>query len=89
MHLALTDMYNARWTGRIHEEWIRNVLKNRPDLKREKLERTRDLMDSRVREASVEGYEDLMPLLGSLPDPDAHVLAAAIKGGADATRYAH
>lgn len=85
MHLALTDMFNARWTDRIHEEWIRNVLRNRPDLKREQLERTRDLMDARVREPKVENYEGLIPQLSDLPDPnDAHVLAAAIKAGADA-----
>jgi len=35
MHLALTDIYRARWTNDIHEEWIRSVLKNRPDLSRE------------------------------------------------------
>jgi hypothetical protein len=26
MHLALTDLYRARWTHAIHEEWIRSVL---------------------------------------------------------------
>lgn len=26
MHLALTDLYRARWTDQIHEEWIRNLL---------------------------------------------------------------
>lgn len=85
MHLALTDMFNARWTDRIHEEWIRNVLKNRPDLQREQLEHTRKLMDTKVREPKVVGYESLIPLLDNLPDADdAHVLAAAIKGEADA-----
>lgn len=43
MHLALTDLYRAKWTDMIHEEWIRNVLINRPDLTRQQLERTRDL----------------------------------------------
>ena len=27
MRLALTDLYRARWTNMIHDEWIRNVLK--------------------------------------------------------------
>jgi len=30
MGLALTNLFEARWTGKIHDEWIRNVLKNRP-----------------------------------------------------------
>jgi len=33
MRLALTDLYRARWTDMIHDEWTRNVLKLRPDLK--------------------------------------------------------
>ena len=40
MQLALTDLFRAKWTNRIHDEWIRNLLKNRPDLKREQLEKT-------------------------------------------------
>jgi hypothetical protein len=31
MELALTDLFRARWSEEIHKEWIRNVLKNRPD----------------------------------------------------------
>ena len=26
MQLALNDLYRARWTEKIHEEWMRNVL---------------------------------------------------------------
>ena len=49
---------------------------------REKLERTRDLMNLHVFGALVEGYEGLIPAL-QLPDPnDRHVLAAAIFCGA-------
>jgi hypothetical protein len=40
MQLALTDLFRARWTEKIHEEWIRNVLKNRSDLTLEHLTRT-------------------------------------------------
>ncbi len=79
MRLALTDMFRARWTNDIHEEWIRNLLVNRTDLKREQLERTRGLMDSNVRDCLVTGYDDLIEGL-ELPDSnDRHVLAAAIR----------
>lgn len=57
MHLAMTDLYRAEWTQKIHSEWMRNVLANRPDLKPEQLTRTRHLMDSKVRDSPVEGYE--------------------------------
>ena len=83
LELAVTDLFKARWSNRIHEEWIRNLLKNRPDLSRQQLERTRDLMNAHVRDCIVEGYESLIETL-HLPDPgDRHVLAAAIKGRAD------
>jgi predicted nucleic acid-binding protein len=83
MHLALTDLYRARWSAAIHDEWIRSVLANRPDLTRSQLERTRDLMDAHARDALVTGYEDLIPSL-NLPDPnDRHILAAAIHGRVD------
>ena len=32
MHLALTDLFKAKWSEHIHEEWMRNVLKKRSDL---------------------------------------------------------
>jgi len=83
LRLALTDLYRARWSDAIHEEWIRAVLRNRPDLSRQQLERTRALMNAHVRDALVDGYQTLIPAL-KLPDPeDCHVLAAAIQCGAD------
>lgn len=82
MHLALTDLYRAKWSNDIHDEWIRNVLINRSDLKKSQLERTRNLMNSHVRDCLVEGYKKLIPAL-TLPDPDdRHVLAAAIRSSA-------
>jgi len=78
MWLALTDLFKARWTEAIHDEWMRNVLKNRPDLTLEQLTRTKNLMNASVRDCLVTGYEDIIPEL-QLPDPgDRHVLAAAI-----------
>jgi hypothetical protein len=83
MWLALTDLFRARWTDAIHEEWIRSLLEDRPDLSRDRLARTRDLMNANVRGCLVTGYEDLIEAL-ALPDPDdRHVLAAVIQARAD------
>lgn len=83
MYLAITDLFRARWTDAIHEEWMRNVQKDYPDITRPKAERIRDLMNAHVRDCLVSGYEDLIPAL-ALPDPDdRHVLAAAIRAGAN------
>jgi hypothetical protein len=83
MHLALTDLFRAKWTAQIHDEWMRNVLADRPDLIPAKVERVRILMDTHVSDCLVTGYEELIPTL-ALPDPnDRHVLAAAIRGQAN------
>ncbi|BAY25427.1 hypothetical protein NIES2100_52330 [Calothrix sp. NIES-2100] len=79
MRLAVTNLFKARWTDEIHSEWIRNVLKERPDLTIEQLTRTKNLMNSNVRDCLVTGYEELIAPL-QLPDSkDRHVLAAAIR----------
>lgn len=81
MRLAVTDLFKARWTDMIHEEWIRNLEDKIP---RDKLEKVRDLMDEKVRDAKIEGFEFLIGTL-KLPDPDdRHVLAAAIHSKSDA-----
>lgn len=83
MYLALTDLFRARWTDEIHSEWMRNVRKDFPDIDQAQVERIRDLMNAHVRDCLVTGYEALIPVV-SLPDPnDRHVLAAAIRAGAD------
>ncbi|MCD6008715.1 PIN domain-containing protein [Halomonas sp. IOP_31] len=84
IHLALTDLYRARWSRMIHHEWMRNLLDQRSDLTWEKLERVRQLMDQHARGAVVEGFEPLIDSL-ELPDPDdRHVLACALHCGAEA-----
>lgn len=82
MHLALTGLFQARWTEMIHEEWMRNLHQDRPELSVEKLERVRQLMNAHAEDCLVTGYEGLISQL-SLPDPnDRHVLAAAIQAKA-------
>ncbi len=78
LRLATTGLFAAKWTDRIHDEWMRNVLSRRPELEHV-LGRTRQLMDTAVADSLVTGYESLIDNL-HLPDPDdRHVLAAAIR----------
>lgn len=84
LSLASSSFYRPLWTSQIHDEWIRNLLRNRVDLTREKLERTRDQMDRIFEEALITNYEYLVDAI-ELPDlDDRHVVAAAIRGNADA-----
>ena len=63
---------------------MRNLLKNRLDITRAQLERTKSLMNKSVRDCVVENYEQFEDQL-VLPDlDDRHVLAAAIKCNAHA-----
>jgi predicted nucleic acid-binding protein len=83
LSVATTVLYRPRWSNMIHEEWMRNLLTNRPDLNRRQLERIRSLMEAAIPDGLVAGFEPLIQTL-SLPDPDdRHVLAAAIHASAD------
>lgn len=83
MWLTIRLVFQPKWTDEIHEEWIENLLINRPDLNRAKLERTRDLMNRWGRDWRVKGYSRLIDTL-NLPDPDdRHVLAAAVAASVD------
>ena len=78
IRLAVGGLYRARWTERIHEEWIEALLRRRPDISRTALDWTREQMNAAVPDCLVTGYEHLENGL-RLPDPDdRHVLAAAI-----------
>ena len=83
IQLGASRLFRARWTDAIHDEWIRNLLKNRPDIQEEKLARTRELMNKVIDDCLIDGYRNLIPSL-ELPDPDdRHILAAAIVGRVD------
>ncbi len=84
MRLAVHEQIVVKWSERIHEEWMTAVLRERPDLTRQQLERTRQLMDLHTGDCLVSGHEWRVESL-SLPDEnDRHVLAAAIEAEADA-----
>ena len=78
MEIAISDLVQAKWTERIHQEWMTSLLKDRPEIK-ERIKQTRRLMDTTIPDALVTHYESLIDDI-TLPDPgDRHVLAAAIK----------
>jgi predicted nucleic acid-binding protein len=82
LRLAEAELYIPKWSDEIHDEWTRNVLIDRPDLKPAQLARTRQFMDQAFEEANVKGYKSLIEGL-TLPDKDdRHVLAVGIKSEA-------
>ena len=83
LELAAARLFRAKWTEHIHEEWMRSLLRDRPDLTRQQLERTASLMTDAVPDCLVTGYEALIPALRLPDEDDRHVLAAAIVSSAD------
>lgn len=82
IRIAQSGTVQAKWTNVILDEMLAALRRNRPDIPAERLERLRDLMNKAVRDCLVTGHEPLIEGL-KLPDPDdRHVLAAAIKAGA-------
>ena len=82
VQLALADIFRARWSADIQREWVTSATRIHPD-KAEYYKTTAELMNEHVREGMVTGYERLMDAI-ELPDPkDRHVVAAAIRCGAE------
>ena len=84
LRIASTGLVRACWTEAILDECFESIIASRPDLRPTALARTRSLMNEAVPDCLITGYESLINGL-NLPDPgDRHVLAAAIRGGAQA-----
>lgn len=82
LHMANEGLYRPKWSDQIQEEWVRNLLINRPDLSSRQLQQTTQAMNRAFPDATVREYEVLISTL-ELPDADdRHVLAAAIHGQA-------
>jgi predicted nucleic acid-binding protein len=74
-------LFRARWSGKILDEWTQSLLDQKPHLA-ESIQSQLEAMRDAFPEALVTGYEHLVEGL-TLPDPDdRHVLAAAIRCGA-------
>lgn len=83
LRLAASDLYHPHWSERIHDEWIRNVVRGRPDLSPGNFIRTRSSMDAHFPGALVTGFEDLEARFAEVDAGDRHVAAAALRAGAD------
>jgi predicted nucleic acid-binding protein len=83
LEVARTGEFRARYSAEILDEVFNNLVANHPELDAARLERTRELMEEAIPDALVTGHLGLVDAL-ELPDPDdRHVLAAAIRAGAD------
>lgn len=60
IRLAAAGLFAAKWTERIHDEWTRSLLAQRPELS-DRLPRTRELMNRAIPDCLIQGYE---PLIG-------------------------
>ena len=84
IELAAANLFRAKWTARIQDEWISALKRHRPEISLERLERTKQLMELAVLDSVVTGYEFLENAI-TLPDPkDRHVVAAGIQAKANA-----
>ena len=79
---AVDRLVEARWTDEIHDEWMRNLMVQVPAIPMERLQVTRQLMNSALPTATIRGYEEHIPGV-TLPDSDdRHVVAAGIAANA-------
>ncbi len=84
LRLAERELYRPLWSDRILAEAADAVADVHPDLGPELIARRFRAMDDTFEDALVTGWEPIEASL-SLPDPDdRHVVAAAIRGRADA-----
>jgi len=82
LRLAEHDAFRPLWSVEILTETIESILRRRPDLERERLQRRMDAMNEAFPDAIVSGYERLITTMPEMGE-DAHVLAAALHAGAD------
>ncbi|MFA7327585.1 MAG: PIN domain-containing protein [Candidatus Kapaibacterium sp.] len=79
LSLASEGLFEPKWSKMINEEWVRNLLLKRKDIKRERLEVTVGFMNKSFPLANTRNYRNLTTKL-NLPDKnDNHVLSSAIK----------
>ena len=82
LSLFYAGIFEAKWTDEITAEWVGNLLKDRPNLKPDSINKTVTEMRKIRPSPLVENYRQFIDSV-DLPDrKDRHVLAAAIASDA-------
>ena len=83
VQFGVDSIIAPRWTARIHDEWVRNLVRNGgPD--HDRLFRTRKLLEQVLPGADTADWERHLPFVPEAIDPkDRHVVAAALASKAD------
>jgi len=81
LRFAEAGLFRARWSPEILDEWARNLVAEKPHLEAS-VRSQQEAMARAFPEALVEGYEGLIQALDLPDETDRHVLAAAIRAGA-------
>ncbi len=78
LSLFAAEMYEARWTEQITQEWVRHLTANIPEITPKRVARTVNAMNRISPNALVSNYEKYIGNI-TIPDvDDRHVVAAAI-----------
>jgi hypothetical protein len=87
LRAAALQFYQVRWTAQILDEMARNLVST-GTMPYDKAARLRAIMEREFPEAKVTGYESF---IGSMPnhEKDRHVVAAAVKAGAQVVTTAN
>ena len=57
LQLATTELFRARWTEAIHDEWMRSLQVDKPDISHDKISSLRQAINDSVPDCIVTGYE--------------------------------
>jgi len=83
LSIASEGCFIPHWSQMIHNEWQRNLLKSRPDLTQDILNKTSEIMDKCFHGSCFNDFHHVIEQI-KLPDAnDCHVLALAITVGAN------
>lgn len=80
LRAAAAGLYQVRWSARILDEMTRNLVST-GTMPEDRVNRLRAIMEREFPEAEVTGYEHLIDAMQNDPK-DRHVVAAAVKAGA-------